>query len=96
MIGKDFQRKKTFLDVRLFVLVLFFLFAGVTSHSQAAEPETKVIIHYEAPDTEKELERKIWLWADNAAGQELAFTGQDKFGKYAEVSVPGIHEKVGF
>ncbi|MFI3604641.1 type I pullulanase [Vagococcus fluvialis] len=96
MIGKDFQRKKMFLDVRLFVLVLFFLFVGVTSYSQAAEPETKVIIHYEAPDKEKDLERTIWLWADNEAGQELAFTGQDKFGKYAEVSVPGIHEKVGF
>ncbi|MEG2254544.1 MAG: pullulanase-associated domain-containing protein, partial [Vagococcus sp.] len=91
MIGKDFQREKMFLDLRLFVLVLFFLLIGVTPHSQAAEPETKVIIHYEAPENEKDLDRTIWLWADNEAGQELAFTDQDAFGKYAEVSVPGIH-----
>ncbi len=96
MIGKDFQREKMFLDFRLFVLVLFFLLIGVTPHSQAAEPETKVVIHYEAPENEKDLDRSIWLWADNEAGQELAFTDQDAFGKYAEVSVPGIHEKVGF
>lgn len=90
------NRKLVFNMKFAMILSLFFICIGVTQHSLAAEAETKVIIHYESPENEGNIEKSIWVWAENAAGQELDFTDEDAFGKYAEVSVPGIHEKVGF
>jgi type I pullulanase len=56
---------------------------------------TKVKIHYQpkAGDTKN---WNLWVWGDGNEGKVYPFTGEDKFGKVADVELDGDFNKVGF
>ncbi len=89
------KKNQAFMVISL-VLGTLFLLCTTGQKIYAEELETKVIVHYESPEAEKDLDRTIWAWAEGASGQEVNLIEEDTFGKYAEVSVPGAHEKIGF
>ncbi|RLQ95565.1 type I pullulanase [Falsibacillus albus] len=61
----------------------------------AQTDSTKIIIHYqEAPDNQKDW--NLWVWPEGGDGAKYDFTGEDAYGKVAEVEVSGIHQKIGF
>lgn len=56
---------------------------------------TKLKIHYQ-PKTGDSKDWNLWVWPDGMSGQEFNFTGEDEFGKVAELELDGDHNRVGF
>ncbi|PLR98265.1 type I pullulanase [Bacillus sp. T33-2] len=56
---------------------------------------TKVKIHYQ-PKAGDTKDWNLWVWPDGMSGQVHQFTGEDEFGKVAEVELDGDHNRVGF
>ncbi|TCN24519.1 type I pullulanase [Mesobacillus foraminis] len=56
---------------------------------------TKVKIHYQ-PKNGDTKDWNLWVWPDGRDGQVFDFTGEDAFGKVAEVELDGDHDRVGF
>ncbi|SLM84692.1 Glycogen debranching enzyme / Pullulanase [Vagococcus fluvialis bH819] len=78
------------------MMSLLFICSFSLQKSFAEEVETQVIIHYEAPEDEKNIDRNIWIWPENGAGEEHSFEKEDAFGKYQVINLKGAHAKVGF
>ncbi|SFB16729.1 MULTISPECIES: type I pullulanase [unclassified Bacillus (in: firmicutes)] len=56
---------------------------------------TKVKVHYQ-PKAGDIKDWNLWVWAEGKDGKAYPFTGQDSFGKYAEIELDGDHNRVGF
>ncbi|ETI67845.1 pullulanase, type I [Neobacillus vireti LMG 21834] len=56
---------------------------------------TKVKIHYQ-PKAGDTKDWNLWVWGDGKEGKVYPFTGQDKFGKVADVELDGDFNRVGF
>ena len=92
------ENKRSVQNIRTIfcMMSLLFIFSFQLQKSFAEEVETQVVIHYEAPETEKNIDRNIWIWPENGAGEEHSFEKEDAFGKYQVISLKGVHQKVGF
>lgn len=83
----------------IFTLVIggLFSFHSVQSFAEtnAATGKTKVTIHYqEAKGNTKDW--NLWVFPEGGEGKAYPFTGEDKFGKLAEIELDGTYKKVGF
>lgn len=96
MVKLENSRKSKNIKLLFFMFSLLFIFSFTVQKGFAEEVETQVIIHYEAPETEKNIDRNIWLWPENGAGEEHSFEKEDAFGKYEIINLKGAHDKVGF
>lgn len=79
------------------VLIVFAMFASAFSSfpMQTFANTGKVIIHYqEAPNNTKDW--NLWIWPEGGEGKAYDFTGEDAFGKVAEIEIPTNTKKVGF
>ncbi|WP_084374906.1 type I pullulanase [Neobacillus soli] len=56
---------------------------------------TKVKIHYQ-PKTGDMKDWNLWVWGEGKEGKVYPFTGEDKFGKVAEVELDGDFNRIGF
>ncbi|OCA91315.1 type I pullulanase [Bacillus sp. FJAT-27225] len=56
---------------------------------------TSIKIHYQ-PKAGDTKDWNLWVWPDGMSGQVYQFTGEDKFGKVAELKIPGDYNKIGF
>lgn len=56
---------------------------------------TKVKIHYQ-PKAGDSKDWNLWVWGDGKEGAVYPFTGEDQFGKVADVEVDGDFNRVGF
>lgn len=56
---------------------------------------TKVKIHYQ-PENGDTKDWNLWVWPEGMSGQVFEFTGEDAFGKVAEIELDGDHDRVGF
>lgn len=80
----------------LFIILLLALEIGLCSVlTLAAEGSTKLVIHYHRPDQEYGP-WNLWIWPFGQEGRVYYFTGEDSFGKVAEVELPGVYDAVGF
>jgi len=78
----------------LLLLVSSFFSPFMQSFASAAD-STKITIHYQpAPNDTKEW--GLWIFPEGGEGKPYTFTGEDQFGKVAEVELPGTYDKVGF
>ncbi|RDI45585.1 type I pullulanase [Falsibacillus pallidus] len=86
---------KSSISMMLLCIMVLGAFLNPQMQTLAQESTTKVIIHYqESPDNQKDW--NLWVWPENGDGSRYEFTGEDAFGKTAEVKLSGIHQKVGF
>ena len=61
----------------------------------ASNAGAKLIIHYqEAPGNTKDW--NIWVWPEGGEGRAYPFTGEDEFGKVAEIELEGDMKRAGF
>lgn len=56
---------------------------------------TKVKIHYQ-PKAGDTKDWNLWVWGEGKEGKVYPFTGEDKFGKVADVEIDGDFNRVGF
>lgn len=79
------------------ILIVFAMIASVFSSFpvQTIANTTKVVIHYqEAPNNAKNW--NLWVWPEGGEGKVYDFTGEDAFGKVAEIEIPTNTKRVGF
>ncbi|MBW7476139.1 type I pullulanase [Paenibacillus oenotherae] len=77
-----------------FALIVSTLFSP-TLVKTFAQGKTTLIVHYkEDPNTDKDW--NIWAFPDGGEGQAFPFTGNDDFGRVAQIELEGDLEKVGF
>lgn len=56
---------------------------------------TKVKVHYQ-PKADDQRDWNLWVWPEGMDGADFPFTGEDDFGKVAEVELEGDFNRVGF
>lgn len=85
---------KSYISLAIIFSMILPFFSFFNAQAFAKE-ETKVIIHYkEAAGDEKDW--NLWVWPEDKEGAVYPFTGEDEFGKYAEIVLEGNHDQVGF
>lgn len=60
-----------------------------------AQGKTKLIVHYKE-DANTDKKWNIWAFPDGGEGQAYPFTGEDEFGRVAEIELSGDLKKIGF
>ncbi|WP_409294836.1 type I pullulanase [Peribacillus sp. SCS-26] len=91
------KKKTKVILASLLVLILcssLFLWNFVKTVAQA-ETTTSLKIHYQ-PEPGNTKDWNLWIWPDGKDGKAYPFTGEDSFGKIAEVTLEGSHTKAGF
>ncbi|WP_257958580.1 type I pullulanase [Bacillus sp. V3-13] len=56
---------------------------------------TNIKIHYQPKDGDTK-DWNLWVWPDGMSGQVHEFTGEDDFGKVADLKIEGDHNRIGF
>ncbi|MFX3623227.1 MAG: type I pullulanase [Ectobacillus sp.] len=88
------NKGKRWFSILAVLAMAFSLFSNVSMQA-FAESTVKLIIHYQAaPDNQKDW--NIWAWPEGGEGKAYPFTGEDAFGKYAEIELPGDYKRAGF
>jgi len=67
---------------------------GAIPAAAESEGTTKVTVHYKPVEGDT-IEWSLWVWGDGESGARFPFTGEDEFGKVAEIELPGAYSKVG-
>ncbi|MGG1572062.1 type I pullulanase [Fictibacillus sp. NRS-1165] len=96
MKSASLKRFTALLSMIALVIGGLFSFHSVQSFAEtAAGGKTKVTIHYQAAkDNTKDW--NLWVFPEGGEGKAYPFTGEDKFGKVAEIELSGAYKKVGF
>ncbi len=55
----------------------------------------KVIFHYYRPDHDYDP-WGLWVWPEGYGGRLISFSGEDSYGKTAQISYPKEHRRIGF
>lgn len=77
-----------------FALIFGTLFSPI-SVKTFAQGKTTLIVHYkEDPNTDKKW--NVWAFPEGGEGQAYPFTGEDDFGRVAEIELSGDMKRVGF
>ena len=87
-------KKTSFFSLIMIISLLFSIFLYPITQSFAQEV-TKVMIHYQE-DLNNNLDWNLWVWEDGKEGSVYEFSGEDQFGKFAEIELPGSPALVGF
>ncbi|MCQ6267621.1 type I pullulanase [Fictibacillus sp. WQ 8-8] len=93
----SFKRFIALLSIFTLVIGGLFSFHSVQSFAEATSTggKTKVTIHYK-PAEGNTKDWNLWVFPEGGEGKAYPFTGEDKFGKVAEIELDGTYKKVGF
>ncbi|PEF32919.1 type I pullulanase [Bacillus wiedmannii] len=92
MIKRLINRSVLLLTI-IVMLSSVFSFQSVKAVSNSKT--TEVIIHYKEQSGNTK-DWNLWIWGENANGKSYEFTGEDEFGKYAQIHIDGDYNRVGF
>ncbi|PAU67482.1 type I pullulanase [Bifidobacterium criceti] len=75
--------------------------ALAVGNPEAIGAQTRMLVHYKPAADEAEKNRGVYVWGKDATGADMAakhhpFTGEDCYGKVAELTFDGKYEDLGF
>ncbi|WP_407408667.1 pullulanase-associated domain-containing protein, partial [Peribacillus sp.] len=80
-------KRKVISWVTVVSLLVSILLVSFVQPIAEASGTTKITIHYqEAKGNTKDW--SLWVWPEGGEGKAYSFTGQDAFGKTAEIELP--------
>ncbi|KSU84407.1 pullulanase [Fictibacillus enclensis] len=97
MKGIKIKRFISLVSIFTVLMGIFFSFHSVQSFAEtnSSSGKTKVTIHYK-PSEGNTKDWNLWVFPEGGEGKAYPFTGEDKFGKLAEIELDGTYKKVGF